>query len=308
MTGSKDNPRAVRTCFMSDFHMGYRGFDASAALDFLRAHDFQILYLLGDIIDGWKMDKRWYWTQDYTDIIDLLVEREKQGAKIFYTPGNHDEKMRDSLAIALRPYIRLRYGLRIDTTFDHVAMDGKKYLMLHGDQFDSRVIRNISQPADRVYDFLVDRKFLPPRTEMTIEKGKRKRWSIGKAIAKSGSGYLERRVKKEAVKRIKDDYNGIIFGHTHVATLENIDDKIIANCGSWTLKEDRATHHTAIIEREDGVLEQAEWPMMRHAKDHPRRESIPLSQIKAKYKETRQIIYLIHLHWRIRRPKIKIAA
>ena len=315
-TYSPDHPRRVRSVFLSDFHIGYRGFDAHALTYFLKSHDFKILYLIGDIFDGWKLEKRWYWNKDYTDLIDTLVEKRNKGVKIFYTPGNHDEKMRDILMLPIRFFFAQKFGIKIDDSFEHTALDGKQYLVLHGDQFDSRVVRGVSQPADTIYefitgpvrDFLVDRKILPPSVEYTNEKGRRKRFSMGKMIAKNGSGYLKRRVHRVAVKRVKGEYDGIIFGHTHVATVEDMDGVTIANCGSWTLKESRMPHHTAIVEDEGGRLELVDWPMMRRPKGDAYRKNIEVADIRSHFRETRIIANLTHQLWREKRPKLKLMA
>jgi UDP-2,3-diacylglucosamine pyrophosphatase LpxH len=316
MEHSPDNPRRVRSVFLSDFHIGYRGFDACAVTNFLKSHDFKILYLVGDIFDGWKLEKRWYWNKDYTDLIDTLVQKRNQGVKILYTPGNHDEKMRDILFLPVRFLFAKKFGIKIDDSFEHVCANGKRFLVLHGDQFDSRVVRGISQPADTIYEFLtgpardffVDRKILPPAVEYTNEKGRRKRFSMGKMIAKNGSGYLKGRVHKVAVKRVQDDYDGLIFGHTHYATLEDIEGTTIANCGSWTLKEDRAAHHTGIVEKEDGELELVEWPMMRRPKGHDARKNTDVADIRSHFRETRIVANLTHQLWREKRPKLKLSA
>lgn len=304
--------RKVRTLFMSDFHVGYKGFDAPAATHCLQTHDCEMLYLLGDIFDGWKLEKRWYWNADYTELFDTLVDKQKQGVKIFYTPGNHDEKMRwmlrnpfdnfmgdirqNAKIIALRGHLRIKYGVRIDNHYTHKTQDGKKYLVLHGDQFDSRVIEKISKPVDRIYDFLVDREILPPR-KVDIENTDNHRFSMGKAIAVSGTSYLSNRLKKAAYKRVKNDFDGIIFGHTHNAMHEDYKGVLIANTGSFTLKEDRATHHTAIVENVDGAMEPIKIPMMRRAKNHPNKTCIDAFQMQSRHKETRQIAHFAHDLW-----------
>lgn len=288
-----ETKRSVRTLFMSDFHMGYKGFDAPAAIHCLKSHDFKILYLLGDIIDGWKMEKRWYWNQDYTELIDHLVDLQKQGVKIFITPGNHDEKLRDPLAVAVRPFIRMKYGIRIDNQFIHIANDGKKYLMLHGDQFDGRIVRGTSKILDSVYSFLTDRTIKTKGND-----GREKRWSLGKAIARNGQSMLNRFTEAAVNRVVKNNLDGIIYGHSHVAMHKTDNEKAIINCGSWTLKKKSETdYHTCVVENHDGSTELVQWNMMRRDKTHPHSENIAISDITARHRETIQIIRMIHDIW-----------
>ena len=145
MEYSPQNPCAVRSVFMSDFHIGYKGFDAHSALNFIQSHDFQYLYLLGDIFDGWKLEKRWYCNQDIVDLIDAIIDKKKQGVKIMLTPGNHDEHFRNFRTLPMRYYYSKKWGVKIEEEFVHNAADGKKYLALHGDQFDMHVLKTTSK-------------------------------------------------------------------------------------------------------------------------------------------------------------------
>lgn len=291
--------KSVRTMIMSDFHMGYKGFDAPAAINCLQSHDFRILYLLGDIVDGWKLEKRWYWNQDYTDLIDYLVDLQKDGVKIFITPGNHDEKLRDPLAVVARPFIRMKYHIRIDDHFVHEANDGKRYLMIHGDQFDRRIVRGPSKPLDRLYTYLTENSIIPPRIETTKDNdGFEKRWSLGKAIARNGQSILNRFTEAAAYRIIKDNYDGIMYGHSHVSMHIRRDGKNIINCGSWTLKKKSANDfHTCVVEHHDGTTELVQWEMMRRKKSHPHTKNIEIDDITARHKETKQIIKMIYDIW-----------
>ncbi len=300
-----DDIKKIRTLFLSDFHIGYKGFDAPAAIHCLKTHDFKMLYLLGDIFDGWKLAKRWYWNADYTELFDVLMDKQKKGVKIFYTPGNHDDQMRlmlrnpfedfvgdirqNARIIALRSHLRIKYKVRIDDKFTHITKDGKKIRVMHGDQFDSRVIEKISKPADYLYEFLVNREILSQRSE--------KQFSMGKAIAVSGTSYLSNRVKKAAYKRIKDAYDGIIFGHTHDSCFEMKKGILIVNTGSFTHKPSRAQNHTAVIEELDGTLSPIQIPMMRHVSGHPAMACVDHFAISSRHKETRQIAQFAHKIW-----------
>jgi UDP-2,3-diacylglucosamine pyrophosphatase LpxH len=273
---------------MSDFHIGYKGFDARAALHCLQSHDCDILYLVGDIFDGWKMEKRWYWTQDYTDLMDEVIRKKKQGCKIIYITGNHDEKVRNMIFRPIRFALAKRYGFKIGEMFEHICANGKKFLVLHGDQFDSYIVRRISKFCDRVYEIFEG------QTIKTIEDGQETRWSLGKEVAKGGKGLLDRFTKAAAKKALKEDVDGIVYGHSHVAEYVERKGKIFANCGSWTAKARNAKHHTCIVEETDGSITLVKWPMMR-PKAKPK--NIALRDIQAEFSETRHLIRVIHALW-----------
>ncbi len=121
-----------RTIWISDIHLGTRGCKADFLLDFLRYNESDFLYLVGDIVDGWRLRKSWYWAQSHNDVVQKLLRKARKGTHVVYIPGNHDEWLRD--------YVDLQLGgiiLREDTI--HVTADGKRLLVLHGDRFDGVV-------------------------------------------------------------------------------------------------------------------------------------------------------------------------
>lgn len=291
------NPRKVRALFLSDFHMGYKGFDAAAATDFIQSHECDILYLLGDIVDGWKMETRWYWNADYTRLIDAIIDKKKAGTKILYTPGNHDEKIRHLL---LRPIVYLFsriYRVKIQDSFEHITKNGLHYVVLHGDQFDSAVVRRTSRFADRAYAWFADKSILPPKQEKTIEHGRVRPWSLGKAISRNGQGILKRFTEAAAHKVIREHADGLIYGHSHIAGIKERAGCILANCGSWTQNAKQIDHHTAIIEDMNGNLLLQKWPMMRRAKNAPESQCLPIESIRARHTETVAIARIIHEIW-----------
>src|SRR6516165_2219557 len=121
-----------RTIWISDVHLGTRGCSADALLDFLKFTDSEYLYLVGDIIDGWRMRKSWYWAQSHNDVIQKLLRKARKGTKVVFVPGNHDEMFRD--------FVDHRFG-GIDVVNDciHETLDGRKLLVIHGDMFDAVV-------------------------------------------------------------------------------------------------------------------------------------------------------------------------
>jgi UDP-2,3-diacylglucosamine pyrophosphatase LpxH len=121
--------RNFRTLFISDVHLGARGSQAERLLDFLRVHDAETIYLVGDIIDGWALKSNWHWPQSHNDFVQKMLRRVRKGANVFYIPGNHDE--------FLRSYYGTHFGgVEVAEQAIHEGADGKRYLVIHGDIFD----------------------------------------------------------------------------------------------------------------------------------------------------------------------------
>jgi UDP-2,3-diacylglucosamine pyrophosphatase LpxH len=132
MLPSGVNVRQNRAIFISDVHLGTRRAQTSVLLDFLKATESEQLYLVGDIVDSWSLRKAWHWDQLHNDVIQKLLRKARKGTKLIYVPGNHDENFRD--------FVNLRFGhVAILHETIHVALNGKRYLVLHGDKFDGVV-------------------------------------------------------------------------------------------------------------------------------------------------------------------------
>ena len=127
----KNEPIAKRwrTIFISDTHLGTRGCRAQMLLDFLRHNDADTMYLVGDMIDGWRLRKGWFWPQEHNDVVQKIMRKVRKGTRVIYVPGNHDEFLRDFLGIHAG-------GVEIVPHLVHTTADGKRLLVIHGDQFD----------------------------------------------------------------------------------------------------------------------------------------------------------------------------
>ncbi|MEZ0045344.1 UDP-2,3-diacylglucosamine pyrophosphatase LpxH [Bradyrhizobium sp. USDA 327] len=148
---SDESPeRRFRTLFISDVHLGARGSQADLLLDFLRYHDADTIYLVGDIVDGWALKSSWHWPQSHNDLVQKLLRKARKGAKIIYIPGNHDE--------FLRNYYGTHFGgIDVVENTVHAGADGKRYLVIHGDIFDL-VVQNarwLAHLGDKAYDFAI---------------------------------------------------------------------------------------------------------------------------------------------------------
>ena len=241
-------PRHMRTLFLSDIHLGTRGSQAELLLDFLKWHDAETIYLVGDIIDGWRLKKSWYWPQAHNDVVQKLLRKGRKGARLVYIPGNHDEFLRDYLGLQLG-------GVELVDRVIHETADGKRLLVMHGDQFDV-VVRHAKWLA-----FLGDHAYnLALALNTVVGKVRRKLgfeyWSLS-AWAKlkvknavSFIGAFEQALLTEA-KRVGAD--GVVCGHIHHATIRDDLGVRYINTGDWV------ESCTAIVEHHDGRIEMIRW-------------------------------------------------
>lgn len=256
----RQEKKFYRSVFLSDFHIGAKSFDARAALDFLQKTECQTLYLVGDIIDGWKLKKRWRWNDDVSAIFDTLLYKSRNGTKIIYIPGNHDEELR-FLNIFQRRKLHKHFNIEIKKNAVHETLDGKRFLILHGDEFDTKILsRSVLTAHHKISEWFFDWVgAYTPKNLHIFEKGKFKRFSLSKFLSKHGrlalqvlnnyEGAVYHYVKKHP------HLDGIICGHTHIPVIKMIKDLIYVNTGCWLRKS-----HTAIVESESGGLSLIDWP------------------------------------------------
>ncbi|MDT3380148.1 UDP-2,3-diacylglucosamine diphosphatase [Labrys neptuniae] len=247
-----------RALFISDVHLGTRGCQAGMLLDFLRAYDAETIYLVGDIVDAWQLKSGWYWPQAHNDVVQKLLRKARKGARMVYIPGNHDEFLRDFPGHHFG-------GIEVMEQTVHVAADGKRYLVMHGDAFDV-VVRHAKWLA-----LLGDWAYVTALGVNTWLNAIRRRlgmsyWSLS-AWAKlkvknavSFIGHFEETLAKEA-KRLNCD--GVICGHIHHATLRDLDGVTYINSGDWV------ESCTAIVEHFDGRFELVRWSELVRQADKP---------------------------------------
>ena len=222
------NVRRFRALFLSDIHLGTRGCQAELLLDFLRHHEADKLYLVGDIIDGWRLKKTWYWPQTHNDVVQKILRKARKGASIVYLPGNHDE--------FLRSYLGTHFGgVEVIDSVIHETADGRKMLVIHGDQFDV-VVRHAKWLA-----FLGDWAYVTTLAANTWINLFRRRlgltyWSLS-AWAKlkvknavSFIGQFEQALASEAKRRGAD---GVICGHIHHPAIHDTHGTHYINTGDW---------------------------------------------------------------------------
>ena len=238
------SPTHFRSIFISDLHLGTPGCQADALLHFLKTYTCDNLYLVGDIVDGWQLRRKWYWPQSHNDVVQKLLRNARKGCRVIFIPGNHDEFGRHFLDHSFG-------GIEIREEAVHITADGKKLWVIHGDYFDGVIqcAKWLAYVGDNLYELTLklNRYLNQLRARMGMPY-----WSL--------SAYLKLKVKK-AVNFISDfevavanearklGYQGAICGHIHQAEIRNIDGILYCNDGDWV------ESCTALVEHADGRLE-----------------------------------------------------
>ena len=284
-----------RSVFVSDLHLGYKGADIRSLNMFLRAHTFRNLYLVGDILDGWKLEKRWYWCQDYSDFMDILIELENRGVRITFLTGNHDEKLRQPAACHYRPILLRQFGIRLAERVIHRTNDGRRLIVMHGDQFDGPLLRGASKHADGLWSRLD--KISWARSKPSDLDGNGSRWSLGKAIATNAKSLIWSFTDTALREAVRGGVDGIVCGHSHVAAVSSRGAHVFANCGSWTGAREAGGHHTAVVERCNGTLELMKWPPMRPSRQDQQSQTLSPDHPNTRSSKAARLVRLVHRLW-----------
>lgn len=238
----------VNTLFISDVHLGTRGSQAAALLDFLKHYDAETIYLVGDIIDGWRLKAAWHWPPAHNVVLQKLLRKARKGARIVYVPGNHDEFLRDYCGDSFG-------GIEIVEEAICELKDGRRALILHGDKFDT-VVRNMKWLAhlgDWAYDFaiFINRYINVARRWLNLPY-----WSFSaaaKAKVKKAVNFISAFEDAVVADARHQGAQVVICGHIHHAAARQMGPIFYMNCGDWV--ESR----TAIVEHFDGRLELVRW-------------------------------------------------
>lgn len=238
----------VRSIFLSDMHLGTRGCQAAMLLDFLNQCDADQIYLIGDIIDGWRLKARWYWPESHSEVMNCLLAKIRDGAKVFYIPGNHDEFANDWPVLE-------NVGFRVASRCIHRGANGKSFLIVHGDEFDviSTRARWLALLGDYGYQFILS-------MNRVINRWRQRAGLPYRAY----SAWIKLKIKM-AVRFISDfeselireterlGLDGVICGHIHHAALHDADGFFYINTGDWV------ESCTAVVENLDGAFEIIRW-------------------------------------------------
>lgn len=240
--------RKYRAVWISDIHLGTPGCNAELLVDFLRSIECQTLYLVGDIVDGWRLRKGWYWPDAHNEVVRRVLKLAHHGTRVIFIAGNHDEMLRD--------YAGLTFGgVELVLEAEHLTADGRKLLVMHGDAFDGVVLyaRWLAFLGDKAYGLMIRLNILVNRARRALHLPY---WSL--------SGYLKKRVKnavqyvcnfEEAVAQeaLARGADGIVCGHIHCAEIRQIGPVTYYNDGDWV------ESCTALVEEADGALHIVDW-------------------------------------------------
>lgn len=252
-TGSMNQPRPWRTIWISDIHLGTRDCKAAYLLEFLKHNESETLYLVGDIVDGWRLKSSWhFWNQLHNDVVQKLLRKARRGTKVILVPGNHDE--------ALREFAGVHFGgVELALEAVHTTADGRRLLVVHGDQFDGvvRHAKAIALLGVWAYDVAL-------RVNHWFNAGRRvlglPYWSL--------SAYLKHKVKNavefiasyetEMIAETKRrGLDGVVCGHIHHAEIRVANGVLYCNDGDWV------ESCTALAEDFSGKLSIIRWAEVR---------------------------------------------
>jgi UDP-2,3-diacylglucosamine pyrophosphatase LpxH len=240
---SSSGVRRVRTAWISDVHLGTRGSNAAALLDFLRECEFEMLYVVGDLIDIWQLRRGIYWPQQHNDVIQKILRKSRKGARIVYIPGNHDD--------LLGKFYGAYGNITVQKHAVHRLADGRRMLVIHGHELDT-VVQNVKWLAfigDVGYQFLLS---LNPFVNFVRRRFGLGYWSL--------SAYAKKRVKdavsfigrfEEEIVRYarKFSVDAVLCGHIHNAAIRQFGNVTYYNCGDWV------ESCSALLEHHDGRME-----------------------------------------------------
>lgn len=260
-----------RTIWLSDIHLGTPGCKAEFLVEFLKRNDCETLYLVGDIIDGWKLRGSWYWPQEHTNVIRKILTKAKRGTRVLYVTGNHDEFLRKFVGY------RLEVGnIQLVNEAVHETADGRRLLVLHGDLFDviTRYHRWIAMAGDAVYETTMSANYWFNRARRYLGM---RYWSL--------SAFAKQRVKtavnvissfEEAVAHEcrRRGLEGVVCGHIHHAEIRRVQGVTYHNCGDWV------ESCSALVEDFDGSIRVLRWVEIDHLNEAPK--VTPLRRARSK--------------------------
>lgn len=248
----------LRTVFISDVHLGNKRSNASLLLDFLYSIETDTLVLAGDIIDIWSMKRKWYWTQEHSNVIRKFLSFAKFGTRVIYIPGNHDD--------IFRQYAGLQFG-DIEIKYEHVHQmaDGRRIWVIHGDEFDVYMhpsYRIFAFLGDYIYRFLI---FLNRLNNQFRSLSGKEYWSLSHYLKTQTNGFFKVITRYEnslANAAVSHSYDGIICGHIHHGAIKQMGSFSYYNSGDWV------DSFTALTEDFSGNIRLLHWSKLSHPEIH----------------------------------------
>lgn len=241
-------PAKYRTIWISDIHLGTAGCKAASLLDFLKRTEADTIYLVGDIIDGWRLKKKFFWPQTHNDVIQKILRKARKGTRVVYVPGNHDE--------AARQFVDMKFGdIEILDEAIHETVDGKRLWIVHGDKFDGIMqhARWVAHLGDIAYTtLLIVNNYLNSLRRLL----KMPYWSLSQYLkhkVKGAVSFISIYEKVMVTQTKRKGCDGVVCGHIHKAEIRDIDGILYANDGDWV------ESLSALVEHYDGRLEIIYW-------------------------------------------------
>lgn len=257
----RDEParkRRYRAIFISDTHLGTPGCKADALLEFLRRTESDFLYLVGDIVDGWQLKRRWYWPQSHNDVVQKLLRKARKGTRVVYVPGNHDEMARHFLDLAFG-------DIEIRAEAIHHTARGLRLLVTHGDFFDGVVqcAKWLAVVGDALYTFTLtlNRHVNALRARLGLRY-----WSLSQFLkhkVKNAVSYITAFESALAAEAERRGLDGVVCGHIHKAEIRTIGRMLYCNDGDWV------ESMTALVETDEGELGIVHWTEVPRAVPEP---------------------------------------
>lgn len=243
-------PMRVRSIFISDVHLGYRGCRAEYLDHFLQSVQAQNVFIVGDLVDFWALERSYYWPASHQSILRRLAALARAGKRIVVVPGNHDDVLRD--------YCGLQYGgVEIHREFVHETADGRRLLLFHGDQFDESVIDQFSPLVKRLggllYDVMLEVNHLLHSLRHRLGYGY---WSLADWIKRQvpdAERYIARFEAAAAGEARRRGFDGAVCGHIHRSALRDLEGVLYCNAGDWV------ESCTSLVEDMNGRLSVLRW-------------------------------------------------
>jgi UDP-2,3-diacylglucosamine pyrophosphatase LpxH len=232
-----------RAIWISDVHLGSKHAQAGPLLSFLKENESDYLYIVGDFIDGWELKRSWHWLSDYNVLIQKILRKDRKQTRVTVVHGNHDEFLQD--------YLGIRFGqVTLCERVVHTGLNGRRYLVLHGHQFDGLTTFNrlLERVGSRLYDIILSLNLFINRIRRRLGFGY---WSFSsylKMKAKKAVQYIGEFENAMVMTAGKHRVHGVICGHIHRAEIKNVRGLEYMNCGDWV------ESCSALVEEMDGTF------------------------------------------------------
>ena len=245
----KTNKKFYRTIWISDTHLGTSGCKSKMLLEFLEETDSEYLFLVGDIVDGWRMRKKMYWPQEHNDVVQKVLKKAKNGTRVVLIPGNHDEVLKD--------FTNFSFGeISIKNEDTHQLADGRKVLITHGDEFDAVIInaRWLAKVGSALYEYLLklNNVFNFIRRKMGLSY-----WSLSQYLKKKtkhATNFISNFEFAVSDRARRENADVVVCGHIHRPEIKELNGVLYCNDGDWI------ESCTALVEDEIGNLSILNWP------------------------------------------------